>query len=66
MESAVSEMIRFDVMLGTVELGRPTGRFVTDPDGWMREIYTDTITRDQNGKEVERRPTEAVIRIRWE
>lgn len=52
-----------DWFTGSVELGRPTGLYEQAPNGYWYEVYTDTIHRDQNGVEVERKPTEAVVGI---
>ncbi len=56
-------VFRCEMLLGSVDLGRGTGRYVQDTDGMWSEVFTDTITRDQYGREVSRRPTEAIVRM---
>jgi len=53
------------MLLGTVDLPRPTGRFETDAEGWTREIYTDWIDRDRDGNEIGRRPNQYMVRWKW-
>lgn len=48
---------------GSVRLGAPTGRWVQDPDGWWREVYTDTVWLDRHGVEERRAPFEAMVRM---
>lgn len=47
---------RLNVLLGTTEMSRPTGRWVAQEDGSLAMEMTDQITRDQNGVEVSRQP----------
>lgn len=51
------------VRFGSVRMAEPTGRWVQDPDGWWREIYTDAIWFDRFGFEERREPFEALIRM---
>lgn len=55
----ITSLIKF----GTVRLGHSTGEWVQDPDGWWREIYTDTIWFDQAGREERRAPFIACVRL---
>lgn len=62
--SETNERYQVTWMLGTVEIGRPTGRFVTRENGFQYQVYTDTIRRDQFGAIISRTPTEGVVGIR--
>lgn len=58
------ERIIVEWRIGTVEVGRPTGRFERGADGFWREIYTDTIERDGYGREVKRTPCKSAVGFR--
>lgn len=59
-------LFRWEFLTGAIEIGHPTGRIVTDADGWNHQEYTDTITRDRFGAEVSRKPTPVITRWKGE
>lgn len=54
---------RIDFRFGTVKLAEPTGRWVQDPDGWWREIWTDSVWLDEHGVETRREAFQAPVRM---
>lgn len=50
-------------LTGSVELGRPTGRWIQDPDGGCREVYTPTRWLDASASAYREEPCDGAVRI---
>jgi hypothetical protein len=55
---------RVEVVTGSIEVSRPTGAIVTDRDGWNSFEMTDSIERDDDGREVARFRCPALVQWR--
>lgn len=53
---------RLEMLLGTIRLGRFTGRILTDVEGFSYMEQEDTITFDHLGREVKREAHKPVVR----